>query len=127
MADNRNHHHNHGPNWVTTVGFSFLTLNSGLAIYRAKGDLASILFVAGSYLTLLLLFAYLRAYERAPPGSPERERARRAVWPLTTVLTLGFAWKVAAVMPSAVAATVVWGLAIATAAGGFFALFVAQA
>ncbi|CAN6202567.1 unnamed protein product [Urochloa humidicola] len=128
MADNRNHHHNHqGPNWVTTAGFGFLTLNSGLAIYRANGDLASILFVAGSYLTLLLLFRCLRDYERAPPGSPERERARRAVWPLTTVLTLGFAWKVAAVMPSAVAAAVVWGLAIATTVGGFFALFVAQA
>ncbi|CAL5045898.1 unnamed protein product [Urochloa decumbens] len=124
MADNRHHH---WPNWITTAGFSFLTLNSGLAIYRAKGDLAPILFVAGSYLTLLLLFRCLRDYERAPPGSPERERARRAVWPLTTVLTLGFAWKVAAVMPYAVAATVVWGLAIATTVGGFFALFVAQA
>ncbi|CAN6179381.1 unnamed protein product [Urochloa humidicola] len=126
MADNRNHPA-HAPNWVTTAGFGFLTLNSGLAIYRANGDLASILFVAGSYVTLLLLFRCLRDYERAPPGSPERERARRAVWPLTTVLTLGFAWKVAGVMPSTVAAAVVWGLAIATTVGGFFALFIAQA
>ncbi|TKW19633.1 hypothetical protein SEVIR_4G033401v4 [Setaria viridis] len=121
MAENRNL----APTWATTAGLGFLTLNSGLAIYRANGDPASILFVLGSYLTLLLLFGYLRAFERAPPGSPARERARRAVWPLTTLLTLGFAWKVAAVMPSPAAAAVVWGLAVATAAGGFFALFVA--
>ncbi|CAN6172493.1 unnamed protein product [Urochloa humidicola] len=109
--------------WVTGAGFGFLTLNSALAIYRAKGDPASILFVAGSYLTLLLLFRCLREYERARPGSPERERARRGVWPLPTVLTLAFAWKVAAVMPSAVAVAVVWALAVATTTGGFYALF----
>ncbi|CAN6208744.1 unnamed protein product [Urochloa humidicola] len=120
MAENRNR----GNTWVTGAGFGFLTLNSGLAIYRAKGDLASIFFVSGSYVTLLLLFACLRAYERAPPGSPARERARRAVWSLTTLLTMAFAWKVASVMPSAIAAAVVWGLAVATTAGGFFALFV---
>ncbi|CAL5045874.1 unnamed protein product [Urochloa decumbens] len=104
MADNRNRCNT----WVTNAGFSLLTVNSGLAIYRAKGDLASILFVSGSYITLLLLFAGLRAYERAPPGSPARERARRAV---------------AAVMPSAVAGAVVWALAAATPTGGFFAFF----
>jgi len=46
------------------------------------------------------------------------------VWPLTTLLTLSFAWKVAAAMPSAAAAAVVWGLAIATTVGGFVALYV---
>ncbi|TVT97348.1 hypothetical protein EJB05_57416, partial [Eragrostis curvula] len=119
MADNRNR----GPTWVAGAGFGLLTLNSCLAIYRARDDLASVLFVAGSYLLLLLLFGCLRAYERAPPGSPARERARSAVWPLTTLLTVGFAWKVAALMPSAVA-VLVWGLAIATSVGGFFALYV---
>ncbi|CAN6215118.1 unnamed protein product [Urochloa humidicola] len=123
MAENRNHHA-HAPNWVTTAGLAFLTLNSGLAIYRANGDLASILFVCGTYLTLLLLVRCIREYERAPPGSPERERARRAVWPLPTVLTLAFSWKVAAVMPSAAAVAVVcWALAVATTTGGFYALF----
>ena len=122
MADNRDRLA--APAWATTAGLGFLTLNSGLAIYRADGDPGSILFVLGSYAALLLLFRCLRDYERAPPGSPARERARRAVWPLTALLTLGFAWKVAAVMPSAAAAAVVWGLAVATTAGGFFALFV---
>ncbi|GJN00931.1 hypothetical protein PR202_ga18158 [Eleusine coracana subsp. coracana] len=76
---------------MTKVGFGVLTMNSGLAIYRAREDAASVLFVVGSYLLLLLLFAYLRTYERSPPGSPLRERARRAVWQLTTLLTVGFA------------------------------------
>ncbi|AQK80354.1 hypothetical protein Zm00014a_034850 [Zea mays] len=120
MADNRNL----PPTWATTAGFGFLTLNSGVAIYRAWGDFASILLVTGSYSALLLLFRCLRDYERAAPGSPARARARRAVWPLTSLLTVAFAWKVAAAMPSAAAAAVVWALAVATTAGGFFALFV---
>ncbi|XP_004964552.1 uncharacterized protein LOC101770415 [Setaria italica] len=81
---------NLAPTWVATASFGFLTLNSGLAIYSARGDPASVLFIVGSYLALLLLFRCLRAYERAPPGSPERERARRAVWPFTTLLTAAF-------------------------------------
>ncbi|CAD6340331.1 unnamed protein product [Miscanthus lutarioriparius] len=119
MADNNNR----GQTLIAGAGLGVLTVNSGLAIYRARGDVASALFVAASYLLLLLLFACLRAYERAAPGSPARERARRAAWPVTALLTLAFAWKVAAVMPSHVAAGVVWGLAVATTAGGFFALF----
>ena len=123
MADN-NHQRNRGQTLIAGAGLGVLTVHSGLAMYRARGDAASILFVAGSYLTLLLLFVCLRAYERAAPGSPARERARRAVWPLTTLLMLSFAWKVAAAMPSAAAAAVVWGLAIATTVGGFVALYV---
>ncbi|CAN6165141.1 unnamed protein product [Urochloa humidicola] len=120
MAENRNR----GNTWIAGAGFGFLTLNSGLALYRSWGDPVSFVFISGSYLTLLLLFRCLRDYERAPRGSPASERARRAVWPLTTLLTMAFAWKVAAVMPSTIAAAVVWGLAVATTAGGFFALFV---
>ncbi|CAD6340279.1 unnamed protein product [Miscanthus lutarioriparius] len=119
MADNNNR----GQTLIAGAGLGVLTVNSGLAIYRARGDVASALFVAASYLLLLLLFACLRAYERAAPGSPAWERARRTAWPVTALLTLAFAWKVAAVMPSHVAAGVVWGLAVATTAGGFFALF----
>ncbi|CAN6172920.1 unnamed protein product [Urochloa humidicola] len=115
MAENRNR----GNTWVTGAGHGLLTVNSVLAIYRARGDPASILFVSVSYAALLLLFACLRAYERAPPGpgSPAGERARRAraVWPLPTLLTMAFAWKVAAVMPSSAApAAVVWGLGVMT-------------
>ncbi|CAN6215130.1 unnamed protein product [Urochloa humidicola] len=126
MADN---HRNRGHTWVAGAGFSVLTFNSGLAIYRVREQedaAVAVLFVVGSYLALLLLFAALREYERAPPGSPARERARRAVWPLTTLLTVGFAWKVAGVMPSAAASALVWSLAAATVGGGFFVLHVAR-
>ncbi|WVZ82528.1 hypothetical protein U9M48_029782 [Paspalum notatum var. saurae] len=114
MAGNRNP--DLAPTWATRAGFGFLTFNSALAIYKARGDAVSIVFVSGSYLALLLLFRCLRDYEQARPGSP----ARRAAWLLTTLLTMAFAWKVAAAMPSAVAAAVVWALAVATIAGGFF-------
>lgn len=110
--------------WITKAGFGVLTVNSGLAVYRAREDAASLLYVTVSYLLLLLLFACLRTHERAPPGSPARERARRAVWLVTTLLTIGFAWKVAALMPSTAAGAAVWVLAVATSVGGFFALFV---
>ncbi|XP_004966635.1 uncharacterized protein LOC101762849 [Setaria italica] len=118
---------NLAPTWVTTAAFGFFTLNSGLAIYSARGDPASVLFVVGSYLALLLLFHCLRAYERVPPGSPERERARRAVlkaalWTLTTLLTAMFASRVGPLMPPAVGA-VVWAMAAVTSAGGFWAFF----
>ncbi|KAJ1257969.1 hypothetical protein BS78_10G037400 [Paspalum vaginatum] len=119
MADNRNRGHT----WAAGAGLGVLTVNSVLAIVRTGGsDPAAAAFVAASYLLLLALFACLREYERAPPGSPARERARRAVWPLTALLTLGFAWKVASVMPSAAAGAAVWALAAATIAGGGFAL-----
>ncbi|CAN6221764.1 unnamed protein product [Urochloa humidicola] len=110
MADNRNPVNN---TWVAVAGLGLFTVNSGLAIYRSWGDPVSILFVTVSYLALVLLFACLRAYERAPPGSPAGE--------LRTLLTVEFAYKVAAIMPAAVA-VVVWGLAFATTTGGFFAL-----
>jgi len=63
MADNRDRLA--APAWATTAGLGFLTLNSGLAIYRADGDPGSILFVVGSYTALLLLFRCLRDYESA--------------------------------------------------------------
>ncbi|AQL09079.1 hypothetical protein Zm00014a_017977 [Zea mays] len=112
---------------IAGAGLGLVAVHSGLTVYRAMGDKqAAVLFVAWSCLTLVLVFVCLLAYERAAPGSPARERASRAIWPPTTLLTLSFAWKVTADMPpdSAAAAALVWGLAIATTAGGFVALSV---
>ncbi|KAF0910770.1 hypothetical protein E2562_004748 [Oryza meyeriana var. granulata] len=109
--------------WISTAGFGILTVNSGLAIYRSRGDAGAVVFVLGSYAALLLLFHCLSAFERAPPGSAARERLKRTVWALSTFVTAMFAWKVAALMPPPVAA-VVWGLAVATSIGGFLAFFV---
>ncbi|GJM90603.1 hypothetical protein PR202_ga06903 [Eleusine coracana subsp. coracana] len=71
---------------------------------------------------LVLLFACLRLYERAPAQSSTREQLKVAVWILTTLLTFAFSYKVAAVMPPSVA-VLVWLMAFATVAGGFFAFF----
>ncbi|CAL5044633.1 unnamed protein product [Urochloa decumbens] len=108
------------------VGAGLLTLSCGAAVCRAAGDTASVAFIVTSYVTLLLLFACLRAYERAPAAAAARGRRdslRRAVWALSTLLTVMFAWRVAAVMPYWPAALLVWALAAATTAGGFVALF----
>ncbi|KAL6628921.1 hypothetical protein ACP70R_028686 [Stipagrostis hirtigluma subsp. patula] len=108
--------------WLTALGFGFLTFNSGMAIYRSKGDGEAIAFVAFSYLDLLTLFFCLKQYENAEPGSQLRDRLKVAVWLLTTALTLVFSYKVAAVMPAAVA-VLVWLMAFGTVAGGFYAFF----
>ena len=111
-----------GVPWLTVAGFAFLTLNSGMAIRRSRGERGAVAFVAFSYVDLLLLFACLRLYETAEPGSAARPRLKAAVWALTTALTVLFSAKVAAVMPAAVAVAV-WVMAFATDAGGFYAFF----
>jgi len=89
------------------AGLVALTLTSAVSAYRAAaaGDAGSTAFVAASYSTLLLLFRRLRAYERLPlpggdAGGERRARLRREVWALSTLLTVMFAWKVSAAMPS---------------------------
>uniref|UniRef100_A0ACD5WVT5 Uncharacterized protein n=1 Tax=Avena sativa TaxID=4498 RepID=A0ACD5WVT5_AVESA len=108
---------------LTAVGFAFLTVNSGMALYRSKGDAGSILFVAVSYLDLVALFACLRLYDRLDRHSPRREKIKAAVWSLTTLLTVMFSYKVAEFMPLAVK-LVVWAMAAATTCGGFYAFFI---
>uniref|UniRef100_A0A0A8YN18 Uncharacterized protein n=1 Tax=Arundo donax TaxID=35708 RepID=A0A0A8YN18_ARUDO len=108
--------------WLILLGFLFLTVNSIMAIYRSQGDRGAVAFVCFSYLDLVVLFVCLRSYERAAPGSLHRDRLKIVVWVLTTALTLLFSYKVAALMPFAVA-LVVWIMAFGTVAGGFLAFF----
>ncbi|KAF8648354.1 hypothetical protein HU200_064940 [Digitaria exilis] len=112
-----------GFSWLTALGFVFLTFNSGMAIYRSGGDPGSVAFVVASYVDLVLLFACLRLFERSPRDSPRREWLKACVWGLTTLLTVMFSHKVAAIMPPVVA-LVVWAMAFATIAGGFYAFFI---
>ncbi|KAJ4789153.1 hypothetical protein LUZ62_040399 [Rhynchospora pubera] len=111
--------------WLTAMGFAFLTFNSGMAIYRSKGDAGSVAFVAISYLDLLSLFYCLRIYEKSPHNSSQRRIINAIVWSLTTLLTVMFSYKVAALMPLPVA-VVVWAMASATILGGFYAFFLHQ-
>ncbi|KAL6602899.1 hypothetical protein ACP70R_043260 [Stipagrostis hirtigluma subsp. patula] len=112
-----------GFSWLTALGFAFLTFNSGMAIYRSDGDPAAVAFVAFSYIDLVLLFWCLRLFERAAPGSSTRANLKAAVWVLTTLLTVVFSYKVAAIMPLPVQ-ILVWAMAGATVMGGFYAFFI---
>jgi hypothetical protein len=109
--------------WPTLLGFVFLTFNSVMAIVRSRGDMMAIAFVIFSYADLVALFICLMLYDRAGAGSSRREWLKIAVWLLTTLLTLAFSYKVAAVMPTPVA-VLVWLMAFATVAGGFIAFFI---
>jgi O-antigen/teichoic acid export membrane protein len=110
-----------GSSWLTVLGFGFLTLNTGMAIYRSGDDFSSIAFFGFSYVNLVLLFCYLRWYEREREN-PRRDFIKVAVWLLTTLLTALFFYKVAAVMPLPMA-VLVWGMAVATALG-FYVFFI---
>ena len=112
-----------GFSWLTALGFAFLTFNSGMAIYRSDGDRGAVAFVVASYLDLVLLFACIRIFERTPRESPRRGVLKACVWGLTTLLTVMFSHKVAAIMPPLVA-LVVWAMAFATIGGGFYAFFI---
>ncbi|WVZ82547.1 hypothetical protein U9M48_029801 [Paspalum notatum var. saurae] len=109
---------------LTTLGVGALAFNSALAVYTSWGDAGSVAFVLLADATLLLLFLCLRELERARGGAAAggRRNIKAAVWTLTTLLTAMFASRVAALMPPAVAA-LVWAVAVATTAGGFWACF----
>ncbi|CAN6237559.1 unnamed protein product [Urochloa humidicola] len=109
--------------WPTFLGFLFLTLNSGLAIVRSRGEATAVAFVCFTYADLVTLFACFTLFERAGAGSPKRTTLKLAVWLLTTMLTVAFSYKVAAVTPLPVAVHV-WLMAATTVAGGFYAFFI---
>ena len=108
---------------ISMAGFLLLTGNSMASIHRSRGDVAAVSFVVASYAGLLVLFYCLRWFEAAHPGSASRDRARIGVWLAATLLTAMFTWRVAALMPGAVAAAGVCFMGASTVAGGFYALF----
>ncbi|KAJ1257991.1 hypothetical protein BS78_10G039100 [Paspalum vaginatum] len=111
---------------LTKLGFGALAFNSALAVYSSWGhDTGSVAFVLLADAALLLLFVCLRQFERAAAGRGmirDTGKIKAAVWALTTLLTVMFASRVAPLMPPAVAA-LVWAMAVATAAAGFWAFF----
>ncbi|CAN6202562.1 unnamed protein product [Urochloa humidicola] len=108
------------PALATKVGFAVLACNSAVAIRNSGGDAGSVTFVLAADAALVLLFVCLARYER--PGGDGGRNTKAAVWTLTTLLTAMFASRVAPLMPPALRA-VVWAMAAATAAGGFWAFF----
>jgi drug/metabolite transporter (DMT)-like permease len=94
------------PSCLTLSGLAFLTFNSIMAILRSRDDPWSVAFVISSFLDLILLFVCLQKFEKTPRGSPLRFRLKVAVWCLSTFLTVMFSYRVAALMPLAVAIVV---------------------
>ena len=107
---------------LTKLALGVLTFNSVLAIYNSWGDASSVSFVLAADAILVLLFLCLRASEQERGGRGRDIRTRAAVWTLTTLLSAMFASRVAPLMPPVVGA-IVWAMAVATAAGGFWAFF----
>ncbi|KAJ4787429.1 hypothetical protein LUZ62_038675 [Rhynchospora pubera] len=109
--------------WLWLLGFGFLSFNSGMAVYRSRDDFWSVLFVVSSFLDLLLLFFCLKKFEKTPRDSPTRGHLKIAVWSLSTFLTLMFSYRVAALMPIAVA-IIVWVMSLGTIGAGFYLFFI---
>ncbi|KAJ1685459.1 hypothetical protein LUZ63_016849 [Rhynchospora breviuscula] len=114
-----------GGNLLTGIGFTMLTCNSVLAVYRSKNDTWSVAFVLSAYFALLLLFWCLRLYERTAPNAAQRWKLKLAVWSLSTFITTMFSYKVALLMPWPVT-LIVWAMAGTVICGGFYAFFVHQ-
>ncbi|OEL16309.1 hypothetical protein BAE44_0022672 [Dichanthelium oligosanthes] len=112
------------PGWLPSLGFAFLSFNCGMAVYRSWDDLSSVAFVVVAYVALILLFRCLHLLERAAPGRQGRW-LKTAVWALSTLLTLMFSSKVAAIMPLW-AQLLVWAMGIFTILAGFYAFFLAR-
>ena len=78
-----------------------LNLALCLRLRHGAGGGHDLAFVGLSHLILLLLFLSLRRFQRSPPGSTARGRARLAVWLLATTLATALTWKVGAMIPRA--------------------------
>jgi p-aminobenzoyl-glutamate transporter AbgT len=109
--------------WLTKLSFAVLTCNAALALYRSADDSWSLVFVMVSYFALVLLFWCLHLFERAAADAARKLQLKIAVWSLSTLVTMMFAYRVAALMPWLLA-IVVWIMAVTVPVGGFYAFFI---
>ncbi|CAA6672771.1 unnamed protein product [Spirodela intermedia] len=95
--------------WIPAAAVLFLTFSCGQAIYRAWADTYTISFIVTAYSTLLALFWCLRRLDRLPRGGDasvvtEEKWLKFAVWLLSLVLNGMFSFRVAEMLPPALAA-----------------------
>lgn len=111
--------------FLPKLGFVFLTFSVVSSIYNSRGDPGMLAFVISSYVNLLLLFWCVDRFEKLGPNSPpeKRKRLKVAIWVLTTALNLALAWRVADVMPWALAVAA-WSMAAFVAVVGFYVFFI---
>lgn len=108
------------------VAFSilFLTVNAADAACRSLNDPATVGLVLFSYVDVVCLFCCLARFEKLGPDTPpaKRRKLKAGIWMLATALSLAFAWRVAEMMPWALAVAL-WGMSLSVALFGFYGLF----
>jgi Family of unknown function (DUF6490) len=109
--------------WLTKLGIGVLTCNAALALYRSTDDSWSLVFIVVSYFALVLLFWCLHLFERVAADAARRMQLKIAVWSLSTMVTMMFAYRVAALMPWLLA-IIVWIMAATVPVGGFYAFII---
>nr|CAB3475609.1 unnamed protein product [Digitaria exilis] len=112
------------PGWLPSLGFAFLSFNCGMAVYRSWEDPWSVAFVVVAYVALIVLFRCLHLLERAGHRGAG-QGPKLAVWGLSTLLTVMFSYKVAAIMPLW-GQLLVWAMGIFTVVAGFYAFFLVR-
>ncbi|CAN6358743.1 unnamed protein product [Urochloa humidicola] len=104
------------------VGYSF-----AVTAWRARHELQDLAFVAAVCALLAALLVCLRRAERLAPDSPagERRRVKAAVWAFSAALSCAFAYRVAAIMPLALA-VLVWCMTTFVVLTGLFLLVLSR-
>ncbi|CAA6672770.1 unnamed protein product [Spirodela intermedia] len=115
--------------WIPALAFLFLTFSCVQAAYRAWADPSTVSFIASAYVALLALFWCLRRLDSLPrsgvgaTATAEENRLKFSVWLLSLVLNGMFSFRVAEMLPPALAA-VVWMVAGATTLAGIYVFFI---
>ncbi|KAK1282925.1 hypothetical protein QJS10_CPB22g00799 [Acorus calamus] len=108
--------------WLSFLGFAFLFFNSIIAIYRARDDVCTIIYIVVANITIYLLFWCVREHEQLPEGSREKEKYKAAIWFLAALLNVGFGYKVSTILPFALSA-ILWSLVVVSVVGTFYLFF----
>ncbi|CAL9200594.1 unnamed protein product [Musa hybrid cultivar] len=109
---------------LVVFSFLFLTVNAADAACRSLNDPATVGLVLFSYVDVVCLFCCLARFEKLGPDTPpaKRRKLKAGIWVLATALSLAFTWRVAEMMPWALAVAL-WGMSLSVALSGFYGLF----
>ncbi|KAK1259102.1 hypothetical protein QJS04_geneDACA021942 [Acorus gramineus] len=106
------------------ISVSFLTFNSGVAVYRNRDNPSSLNFIITAYVSFISLMWCIHASEKVPKEDSQRKwRYRVAIWVLASIINLTFSNRISAVMPLFMS-VFVWALSVLCIIGTFYIFFV---
>jgi Family of unknown function (DUF6490) len=107
------------------IAFVFLTYNAAISVYGSRGNLWYLAFVLSCYAKLAMHFWCLKMRQNLGADAPLQHmlRLKIAVWILTTLVTVTFAYKVSPLMPLCLK-IVVWAMSGSVILAGFYAFFI---